>query len=350
MVRTLTQRREAIKVWDHSVMGILHTLGRWHEIPHLKDNDGMLPPNLIVCGSRNRVWGAIDTLSLRDAVLIDEAGGRLVGKKALGRVALAVGIFDREGLPVPIAIGEHGMGCPSAEILVKEYLFYARSDGYRVGSTFVKSDGVIRVVRDGTAGGINGAESEAPIIGIGDIAIATDNYGSIGAIVQSVFGLLDFVGVPIKGRVEALAGRLVNLIGLSKDNKHFHTTCSPELVAALCATATRLGIEVKKGPNFTKDSLYVELAESIFILLRRKYGMISTEMEQLVIDTIAGEFTCAGIPVQSALVSAIIGAVPGTSFPRTSDEWAAAHGAEERSLVLVANTLADITVQTNKSA
>ena len=48
--------------------------------------------------------------------------------------------------------------------------------------------------------------------------------------------------------------------------------------------------------------------------LRRKYGVLSTEMEHFDLAFIARELTQAGIPVYNGLVSCVVGTVPGGSF------------------------------------
>jgi uridine phosphorylase len=257
-----------------------------------------------------------------------------------------IGIFEKAGLQVPIAVVETQMGCPATQINMREALHYASNFGYMVGSTFVHSDGIY-VIRAGTAGGVNDLKRTSPVVGIGDILIATKSYGAIGAVIQSTLGRLDFLN-GASAMAETFAYDHPDIIGTVATGTLLTSKCSSRLVIALSSAANALGIAPITGPDFTKDSLYAELTEAGFALLRERYGIVSTEMEQLVIDVLAAEFRRAGLQVHSGLVSAAIGAIPGKSFPVTPAEKALAAQAEVHAMLIAANALADIALAANK--
>ncbi len=330
---------------SHTCVGLLHELGRWKDIPFLKDNDGMLPPFIIAVGSRVRVQCSPGALKLRGARFIDEEAKERVGLKAYGRVSMTLGSIrsSKNGIDVPVAVVETQMGCSATQINLKEVLHYARSDGYNLNGGFVKSDGIY-VIRAGTCAGVNSHSPSEIKVGIGDLLIATESYGSIGALIQSTLHSLNYTGVNIAEKADALR-KLVSEFGnlrLSHDSQSLTTSASPRLVLRLQRAADDLGLKNLVGPNFAKDSLYAEIGEDGFAMLRDTYGVVSTEMEAPAIDVLAGEFRRAGIPVYSGLVSAAVGAIPGKSFAETPKEKKAASDAERNALRVAARALSDI--------
>lgn len=344
------KRREAVKpLGCHTVIGHLHELKKWKEIPYLYKNEGMLPPFIIAVGSRVRVAKACDILELRRPVLIDEEARKKFGLDAYGRISLLVGIFEKKGIELPLGIVETQMGCSATQINLKETLYFARDDGYSLGKRFVKSDGIY-VIRVGTCAGVNSRSPAEVATKIGDILIATESYGSIGAIFQSTLKELNFTGINVSEKIDALRRMMseYRVLRLSHDFKNINTTCSTRLVLQLQWAADALRTKNLVGPNFTKDSLYAEIGEEGFAMLRDTYGIVSTEMEEPMIDVLAAEFRRIGIPVYSGLISAAVGAIPGKSFPETEEEKDAAEKAEENALKIAANALSRIAKGLNK--
>src|SRR5512143_2616904 len=287
---------------SHTCVGLLHELKRWKDIQFLKDNEGMLPPFIIAVGSRVRVKCSPQALGMKDAAFLDDEAHEQVGIKAFGRVAMTVGTIalPKTKLLVPIAVVETQMGCSATQINLKEVLHYARADGYNVNGSFVKSDGIY-VIRAGTCAGVNSHSPSEIAVNIGDVLIATDSYGSIGALIQSTLQSLNYTGINVAEKADALR-KLISEYGnlrLSHDGQSLATSASNRVVLRLQRAADDLRVKNLVGPNFAKDSLYAEIGEDGFAMLRDTYGIISTEMEAPAVDALAGEFRKAGIPVYS---------------------------------------------------
>jgi uridine phosphorylase len=347
----LLKSRGAVKpLGSHTAIGHLHEFGEWKDIPYLKDNHGMLPPFIIAVGSRVRVMKAESLLKLRDAVNIDSAALNLHGLSRYGRVAIVVGKMRTRDLYVPIAVVETQMGCSATQINLKEMLYFARHDGYQLDGGFVRSDAAY-VIRAGTCAGVNSFAPSEVKVGIGDILIATESYGSIGALIQSTMRSLNYTGVNIAEKADLLRKMIMEYgsLRLSHDAQSLATSCSTRLVLRLQEAADAMDVRNFVGPNFTKDSLYAEIGEEGFAMLRDTYGVISTEMEEPVIDVLAGEFRKAGVPVHSALISAAIGAIPGKSFAETDAEKKLAADAESNAVKIAARALARIALTVHKS-
>ncbi len=335
---------------SHTCVGLLHELKRWKDIPFLKDNEGMLPPFIIAVGSRVRVQCAPMVLGMRDAVFIDDEAHKRVGLNAFGRVSMALGTIavPKTKLHVPVAVVETQMGCSATQINLKEVLHFARADGYKADGSFVKSDGIY-VIRAGTCAGVNSHSPSEIDVNIGDVLIATDSYGSIGALIQSALQSLNYTGINVAEKADALR-KLISEYGnlrLSHDGQSLATSASHRVVLRLQRAADELRVNNLVGPNFAKDSLYAEIGEDGFAMLRDTYGIISTEMEAPAVDALAGEFRKAGIPVYSGLVSAAVGAIPGKSFAETAAEKKAASGAELNAVKVAARALASIANDSN---
>jgi purine-nucleoside phosphorylase len=182
---------------------------------------------------------------------------------------------------------------------------------------------------------VNSFDPDKEMVEIGDILIGTQSFGSIGTLVQSNLGILGFTGINISEEAAGLLEKIKTL-SLSHDKAHLETSCSWALVRNLEGAADDLGLKTRTGANFTKDSLYAEMSEETFAELRDKYGVISTEMEQLAIDMLASDFRAAGIHADTGLILAAIGAIPGKSFPETKEEKQAASDAEGNILKIAA--------------
>lgn len=348
MLRERYEKKAGLKPCGiHTAIGHINELWRWKDIPYLKDNEGMLPPFIIAVGSRVRVKKAPDVLRLKEPVFIDEVAREEAGLDAYGRVALLVGIFEGRKIAFPLAVVETQMGCPATQINLKEVLYYAKDCGYCLGGTTIKSDGIY-VIRAGTAAGVNSFFSSELRLSIGDLAIANENYGSVGAIIQSRISILNFAGVQVSEKADALRKSLAEQgLFTSHDFMSLKTVCSSRLVFHIQAAANELKLRNIVGANFTKDSLYAEMNEESFAWLRDNYSIVSTEMEQMVIDILAAEFRKQGIPVYSGLISALIGAIPGKSFPENEDEKRAACEAEENALRVAARAFERIAESIN---
>ncbi len=326
----------------HTAVGHLQKFRRWKEIPYLRENGGMLPPFMITVGSRVRVHMAKETLKLREAVLVDEMAKKKFGLGSYGRVAIMLGIFESGGVELPLAVAESQMGCPATQINLREMMYYASTGGYMLGRKKICSGG-ISVIRAGTCAGVNGAGGSDFSLSIGDIAIASETYGCEGAVAQSYLGRMSFVQEGIADIFQQDA-RTLNSFGLrlSNDGKYMVMRSSPNLVLHLQGAANSLGLRSFVGGNFTKNSLYAEMDEKAFSSLRYKYGIISTEMEQLMVEMLTGHCRIKGITASSALVSAVIGAIPGKSFPETKEERKAAEDAENGAVLAAAQALANL--------
>ncbi|MCP4648422.1 MAG: nucleoside phosphorylase [bacterium] len=329
--------RERLKpLGVHTAVGHVQNFDKWKKLPFLQRNNGKVPPFIISVGSRTRVLQAPFLLGMKLHSFIDEEAKEKFGLSDYGRVSICIGIVESKGKTFPLMVAESQMGCPAAQINIKELLYHANPEGYHFAGTDYSSDGIY-IIRAGTCGGVNSHKRIQPIMEIGDIAIATESIGSIGAILQSKLGMLAFAGIPIPQ--EAKRSEYAQF---TKDGEYLFTSPSSDTIAAIASAAKEHGIKFSTGPNFTKDSLYAEMGEDDFAALRDRYGVISTEMEQMVLDTLASEFTNEGIPVHSALVSAVIGAIPGKSFPETEEEHRAAANAEKKAVILAKEALGEI--------
>lgn len=348
----LAQRDKVKPLGSHTCVGHLHSLDKWKDIPFLQNNHGMLPPLMIAVGSRIRVLKSPETLGMKNHIFLDEKAREVAGLEAYGRVAMAIGELERNGSLIPITVFETQMGCSATQINLKEALYFARDDGYNNSSEIkIASDGIY-VVRVGTCAGVNSFQRSEIQVQIGDLLIATDSYGSIGALIQSTLQALKYTGVDIAAKADELR-KLLREYGnlrLSHDDSSLVTSASTRVVLRLQRSADALGLKNLVGPNFAKDSLYAEIGEEGFAMLRDIYGVISTEMEAPAVDVLAGEFRRAGIHAYSGLVSAAIGAIPGKSFAETTAERQLASNAETNAMNVAANALADIAVSLNKTA
>ena len=340
----LLEKRTAVKpLGAHTALGHLHELNRWKDIPYLDRNDGMLPPFIIAVGSRVRVLRSPDILKLKDPIFIDQEALSKVGLEAYGRVAILIGMYETAGFAFPLAVVETQMGCSATQINLKELMYFARDDEYNINHRTVKSDSLY-VIRAGTCAGVNSSSPAEVKTGIGDILIATESYGSIGALIQSTLSELGFTGINAADKVDALRRLLSEhrVLRLSHDTKNMRTECSTRLILQLQRAADKRDLRNLVGPNFTKDSLYAEMGEDDFAALRDTYGVISTEMEEPVIDVLAAEFRKAGMQAHTGLISAAIGAIPGKSFAETPAEKKAAADAEENILRIAADAFGNI--------
>jgi uridine phosphorylase len=99
-----------------------------------------------------------------------------------------------------------------------------------------------------------------------------------------------------------------------------------------------LGTKIAGGGNFSKDSLYAEIDAEQFIELRKRYNVISTEMEQTALLKLCAEYRKAGASVHGGLVSGVIGVLPD-SFAKGKDVEERMRRVEEETLKLAAGAL-----------
>lgn len=311
----------------------------WQHIPYLRENEGHAPPIALAVGDRRRVHEIASRL--RKPVLVPETAARFahrgVSKKALpaapeyGRVAMAIGLASGS---VPVLVVETQMGAPSTQIIMNEILSdELTSTDYRTGKVTLSMPHKI-VIRVGTAGGINcqGSSTIKP----GDVVNATHSIGATGAVIQSLLRL-DFW---IPGAIEEFRKRWVDQgpeFTITQEG-HPRVECGGDVVEALDAAGQRFAAGAyHKGGNITKDSLYAELSENVFLELCRAYNCRSTEMELSAIAVSArANNACFG------MISAIVGVLPGGSFVESERVKATA---EERSLRIVLEAVKNLASQ-----
>ena len=318
----------------HTTIGYL-TASEWGFIPYLKDNGGALPPLVIAVGDARRAARAKEILGLKDTVALHEKGEELIGLQGRGRNDIYIGKYSHNNRSVPIVIVETQMGMPATEIIMREVLAHC-SLRYNMGEDLGKIDSdAIYVIRVGTAGGINDPD-KGDKIKVGDIVNATFNIGWSGTLIESMSGL-DYSSDKI---LAAFKKKWMESGGsFTKDNRFPQASCSADLVGSIDWAAKELGIKSVQGGNFSKDSLYAELDDNAFIELRKKYNIMSTEMEQMAIHKVAADFKDLEILVKTGLVSGIVGVLPGESFSTNLSLKETQEKTEEYSLKVAACAL-----------
>jgi uridine phosphorylase len=239
-------------------------------LPYLSENFGGLPPLVIAVGDRRRVSVAVEEIGLEQPVYLHG----LVEGRRIGRVDMAIGAYRWEEGQCPILVVETQMGMAASEIVLREILTYCRTLYHWNGQT-LHTNG-ITVIRVGTAAGINAPG--LPPVQVGDIVCCTRGLGWSGTLLQSF------------------------------------APCSPSTIVAIHTAASDLEIPIRKGGNFSKDSLYSEFDTAAFIQLRKDYGVLTSEMEQMAILGLSGLYSKAGQVLHAGLISSIVGLIPGASF------------------------------------
>jgi purine-nucleoside phosphorylase len=310
-------------------------------IPLLDMNDGKFPPNMIVVGSRVRVLDAADALKLNPRADLHELSASY---KPLGRVNLVIGTFEMNGKLLPLSILETQMGCSAQEINAKEVLSMMDVGPYNLPDGNVLNAKTLRVIRAGTCGGINAPSCE-PELAIGDVAIGSKSYGWVGSSLQNEHGpdyvlkiATDAINNALNGRSEIASKDLLDSVSRHLSMPYVHS--SRDLIEALQCVCNAMGLRHHTGANHTKDSLYMEADEDQIIALRAEKGILSTEMEHFGLAMLAREFTESGIPTETALVSTVVGTIPGGSFAEPgSKEETDAKWTETRMLIAAARAL-----------
>jgi len=322
----------------HSVMSYLTDRRKvWKRIPYLRENEGRAPPLVLAVGDRRRVYSI--ARKLKKPVLLPETAARLSSQHAsekdlrsvpeFGRVAMAIGLASSKA---PVLVVETQMGAPATQIIMNEVLSdELTSTSYRVGKSRIDLPCKI-VIRVGTAGGINCDGKLA--IEVGDIVNATHSIGATGAVIQSLLRL-DFWS---SGVMEEFRKRWVELgpdFTITVEG-HPRVECSRDVVEALDDAGRRLATDAyHRGGNITKDSLYAELTDDIFLELCHAHNCRSTEMELSAIAVSAQKSNA-----HFGMVSAIVGTLPGASF--TESEKAKIL-AEQRSLRVALEAVKNLT-------
>jgi len=282
----------------------------WRRIRYLRENVGRAPPIILAVGDRRRV-NAI-ARELRKPVFLPETAAKLSNPRMparrlfsaieFGRVAMVIGEYSS----VPILVVETQMGAPAVQVLMNEILSdELTSNDYKVGANRINLNGK-RIVRIGTAGGINCA-GKAPVK-VGDVVNATHSIGTTGAIMQSVLSL-DFWRPESHDEFRARWENLGEEFTYTSSG-YPRVECSSEIVEAIDDAAENLADGVHhKGGNITKDSLYAELSDETFLNLCRTENCRTTEMELSAIAFCAREHNAA-----FGMIYAIVGTLPGSSF------------------------------------
>ena len=316
----------------------------WQHIPYLRENEGHAPPIMLAVGDRRRVHAIASRL--RRPVLVPEIAARFAHRRAskgtlstapeYGRVAMAIGLAPGS---VPVLVVETQMGAPSTQIIMNEILSdELTSTDYRTGNVNVSMPHKI-VIRVGTAGGINCGDS--PPIKPGDVVNATHSIGATGAVIQSLHRL-DFW---IPSAIEEFRSRWVGLgpdFTITREG-HPRAECSSDVVEALEVAGKRLASGTyHKGGNVTKDSLYAELSEDVFLDLCRAHNCRSTEMELSAVAVSAQQNNAS-----FGMMSAIVGVLPGGSFVESESVKAAA---EQKALRLVLEAVKNLGSQGERNS
>jgi uridine phosphorylase len=282
----------------------------WRRIPYLKENEGHAPATVLAVGDRRRVYAI--ARRLHKPLLLPETVARISNPRLrskylpatsdFGRVAMAIGAFES----VPVLVVETQMGSPATQIVMNEILSdQLTSTEYRIGKDRISLPHKI-VIRVGTAGGINCEGS--PPINVGDVVNATHSVGATGAIIQGI-SRLDFWHPDACDEFRSVWTSLGRDFNITRQG-HPRVECSRDVVAAVEKAGTSLyGDAYHRGGNVTKDSLYAELSNDVFLDLCRNENCRTTEMELSTIAVSAHQHQAS-----FGMISAIVGVMPGSSF------------------------------------
>ncbi len=283
----------------------------WSQISYLKDNNGALPPFVIAMGDARRLELACEVLGLKDVVRLHEEGERLLGLKGKGRIDIIIGTYEQDGKSFPLTLVETQMGMPATEINLREVCSHV-SLSYKLKNKTISTDSIY-LLRVGTAGGINNPASPETNLKVGDIVNATFGLGWSGTLFESLAGL-DFSSQDLMKKFRDKWKTLGH--GFTEDQKYPVGKSSEKLVQVINQAATELNINCIEGGNFSKDSLYGEMDEEMFIELCKKYGVRSTEMEQMAVLKLTSDFKSQDTQLNTGLISGVIGTIPGESFAK----------------------------------
>ncbi|MFZ5501059.1 MAG: hypothetical protein ACOY58_04005, partial [Candidatus Micrarchaeota archaeon] len=250
---TRYKKERPLVLGQHTAVSIAKESGKWKDIPFLKENEGMLPPSMMVVGDRRRVLYASKLLS--EMLLLHEEMERLVGPSGQGRVNVAIGVYEHAGRALPLTILETQMGCSAQDINAWEALVNSREDGYRLEGMDIPAKG-ISVIRSGTCGGIididSGGNQRLPVLEIGDVVIAKGSFGD-ATVPRQRMGCpnsLDPEDMEFFTGLWSTRG-----LGFTDDGRWPLLYSSPRVVAALAESCSELDLNAHTGMNFTKESL-----------------------------------------------------------------------------------------------
>ncbi|MBN2477936.1 hypothetical protein JXB01_01465 [Candidatus Micrarchaeota archaeon] len=302
--------------------------------PMLEQNLGWLPPALLCTGNRQVVRAAPKILNLQDSFQVDiEAKDFGLND---GRIALALGTYRNRVGVIPLAIFESQMGMDASQIIVREMI--ANSSLHYSTNPLVKFDAdSIYLIRVGTSAGVRSRDDvdKGTAAKIGDLLISEGAIGMSFAIIQSLCGVFET-------NVRYALNKWKSMGGLTtQDGKFFLIKSAGTISDALEKSAVERRLGCKRGLCFSKASLYAESNESDFERLKTDYGVIMTEMEQLMIGFERELFSIKeGLPVSQGMVCAAIGEIPyGNSFPDNENEIKKAETAKENMLKIAADAL-----------
>ena len=287
----------------------------WSQIPYLKDNNGALPPFVLAVGDARRLQIACETLPLKNIVSLHSEVEKLVGLKGRGRVDLILATYEHEHKSVPLLLVETQMGMPATEINLREVLAHC-SQEYQIGDQKLKTNGLF-IIRAGTAGGINTIDDTQPKLVVGDLINAQFSIGWSGALIESLAGL-NFASPEVLFNFQKNWKKAGH--SFTNDNKYPLGKSSDSVVTAISGSAKELNLRCFEGGNFSKDSLYAEMNDEAFIKLRKRYNVMSTEMEQIIVCKLMSDFALHNIILKTGMVSGVIGTIPGASFAKEYDE------------------------------
>ncbi|MBM3228810.1 nucleoside phosphorylase [Candidatus Parvarchaeota archaeon] len=293
-----------------------------------------LPRYQILGGARSKPLMIEQALGLTNVVREDAKDG-----KEVGRVRIITGDYNyeiegRKGT-LRIAGGETLMGMSACDMTQRE--FAAAAQGVEEGKNVCQ-------IRSGTSGGNNTMTLEPPVMGLGDIVISDQNIGSCGAIEQALGYFRQILPAragtddlkKFVSQWEALGG------SFTKDGRFLIMKNSPAVTTALQDAAKGLGYKHHVASTFSKESLYGEDAQEIMFMLREKYNVLASEMEQLLNAFIAAYSKAKyEANILTGMVVAVIGAVPGPGFPDKNNkkEMAKQEETEVRAVKIAADAL-----------
>lgn len=268
---------------------------------------------VLAVGDRRRVWRMAKLLDR--AVFLSETAAKLASGAARGKGHLAVSEMGRVAMvlgeyrSVPILVVETQMGSTATQIILTEVLSEAlTSTRYRLRRRFFEFDRKY-VIRVGTCAGINCGSKER--VKLGDIINATHSIGAPGADIQYLVRLDSWRTDTLRALTERWP-TVGEGFSITSDG-HPRIACSQEVVEAIRDAAEELDLRgYHSGGNVTKDSLYSELNESIFLRLCRDHDCRSTDTELTTIGVLATRAKAS-----FGMVSAVVGLIPGGSFAKS---------------------------------
>ena len=294
---------------------------------YLKKNDG-ISPVILNFGERDRAY-LLKTL-LKDAVVSDD----VLGIGARGREPIVFGIYEHEGREFPVVGVCTGMGMPSASNILPEVLKHvALGEKYFFNGKEMPAGRMI-IIRIGTAGGINSNDLEEPVVNRPDIINAYGNLATAGTVAEELGFCPSVLGMPddslelirTKQLLEKYGTKIMKVKSRSETlgcditwNLLFNHN-SKELVDAMNAVAGKMGMPVQNSLIFSKNKLKFEKHVAVLQEMRKR-GVLATEMEQLETTFRSSVLQVEyGITALTGALIVLVGALPGTGFPRPGNE------------------------------